>query len=58
VSAGHLLGTVVVSELRQTQQAGVSASSSYLSAITLLEIRQAIRQVAERDPAFAGRLEH
>jgi predicted nucleic acid-binding protein len=62
VSAGHLLDTAVVSELRKGRraeaavvawQAGGAASSTYLSVITLLEIRP----VAVRDPAFAGRLE-
>ncbi len=65
MSAGHLLDTVVVSELRKGKkaeaaviawQAGVAPASTYLSVITLVEIRQGIRQVAARDPDFATRL--
>ncbi len=66
MSAGLLLDTVVVSELRRgtraapavvAWQASVTAIPAYLSVITLLEIRLGIRNVAVRDPAFAARLE-
>jgi hypothetical protein len=66
VSAGLLLDTVVVSELRKgaradsaviAWQASVAAVPAHLSVITLLEIRCGLRRVAIRDPAFAARLE-
>jgi hypothetical protein len=66
VSAGLLLDTVVVSELRKgaradpaviAWQASVGAVPAYLSVITLLEIRCGLRRVAVRNPAFASRLE-
>jgi predicted nucleic acid-binding protein len=66
VSRGHLLDTVVVSELRKGDAADARVlkwrdSSAevpvYLSAVTLLEIRKGIRGVARRDPAFSKALE-
>jgi hypothetical protein len=66
VSAGLLLDTVVVSELRKgaradpaviAWQASVAAVPAYLSVITLIEIRCGLRRIAARDPSFATRLE-
>lgn len=66
MSAGLLLDTVVVSELRKgaradpaviAWQASVAAVPAYLSVITLLEIRCGLRRVATRNPSFAARLE-
>lgn len=66
MSAGYLLDTVLVSELRKGEkaepsiiawQAGVSTLPVYLSVITLLEIRIGVRRVRGRDPDFAARLE-
>ncbi len=66
MSAGLLLDTVVVSELRKgpradpiviAWQASVAAVPAYLSVISLLEIRVGLRRVARRDPTFAARLE-
>ena len=66
MSNGLLLDTVVISELRKgagadpavvAWQAGVVDLPTYLSVITLLEIRLGLRQVEKRDPAFAARLE-
>jgi hypothetical protein len=66
VSAGLLLDTVVVSELRKgaradpaviAWQASVAAVPAYLSVITLLEIRCGLRRVAICDAALGARLE-
>ncbi len=63
MSAGLLLDTVVVSELRRGSradtavvawQASVAAIPAYLSVITLLEIRVGIRRVAVRLEAWYG----
>ncbi len=66
MSAGFLLDTVLVSELRKGAKAdasviawqeGIAAIPVYLSVITLLEIRIGVRRVQGRDPDFAARLE-
>lgn len=66
MSAGYLLDTVLVSELRKGAKAdasvikwqeGISATPAYLSVITLLEIRIGTRRVRGQDPDFAARLE-
>ena len=62
MSAGLLLDTVVVSELRKGTKAeptviqwqkSVAAVPTYLSVITLLEIRVGLRRVAVRDTTSA-----
>lgn len=67
MSEGLLLDTVVISELRKGTRATPaviawqeknSTSPTYLSVITLLEIRQGIRRVQLRDADFAQRLEN
>lgn len=66
MNAGLLLDTVVVSELRKGMRAepavvdwrvAVAAIPTFLSVITLLEIRLGLRRVQARDPAFAARLD-
>lgn len=66
MSAGFLLDTVVISELRKgakaepaviAWQASIADTPVYLSVVTLLEIRTGLRQVQNRDPGFAARLE-
>jgi toxin FitB len=67
MSAGLLLDTVVISELRKgaraepaviAWQAEAANVPAYLSVITLLEIRVGLRRAAVRDPDFATRLEN
>ena len=66
MTTGLLLDTVVVSELRKGRradpavidwQAKTTGLPTYLSVITLLEIRLGILRVQLRDAAFASRLQ-